>query len=49
VSSDVKIDDHEDIRVVKGANRRLMQYLGGNSTLYDCGGLCKNRHASGLR
>ncbi|KAK6922144.1 Gibberellin regulated protein [Dillenia turbinata] len=36
VSSDVKIDDHEEFQVVKGANRRLMQYL-------DCGGLCKNR------
>ncbi|KAK6931095.1 Gibberellin regulated protein [Dillenia turbinata] len=36
VSSDVKIDDHGEFQVVKGANRRLMQYL-------DCGGLCKNR------
>lgn len=35
VSSDAKIDEHGN-QIVKGTNRRLMQYL-------DCDGLCKGR------
>ncbi|KAH7570224.1 hypothetical protein ACOSP7_018239 [Xanthoceras sorbifolium] len=36
VSSDAKIEQHQNIQVVKGSNRRLLPFV-------DCTGLCKAR------